>query len=102
MFQLLLKSSVSSLTSPLPTAFPVGCVLLCCARAPPEAGGPPPQNDSSADAALTVLFPAVMICVLRDLIADPQWFVITSCYWLLSSVCRHLTLGLGCVFVSSF
>lgn len=81
MFQLLLKSSVFSLTSALPTAFPVGCVRLRCARAPPEAGGPP-QNDSSADAAVTVLFPAVMICVLRDLIADPPWFVITSCYWL--------------------
>lgn len=101
MFQLLLKSSVFSLTSPLPTAFLSLCVHLRCARAPPEAGAPS-QNESSTDAAVTVQFPAVMICVLRDLIADPQWFVITSCYWLRSSVCRRLTLCLGCVFVSSF
>lgn len=101
MFQLLLKSSVFSLTSPLPTAFLNLCVHLRRARSTPHP--PPTPNDSSADAAVTVLFPAVMICVLRDLIADPQWFVITSCYWLLSSVCRRPpTLCLGCVFVSSF
>lgn len=48
------------------------------------------QNDSSADVVVAVLLPALMICVRPDWIADPQWFVITCCNWLFSSVCCQL------------
>lgn len=52
------------------------------------------QTDSSTDVVGTLSFPALMICVRRQLIADPQWCVITSCNRLLSSA-RTLELCVG-------